>query len=46
MYVDNCFGFIILVIFEDVLNDESGEEEDKENLDERILSKFRFVLIF
>lgn len=46
LYVDNCFGFITLAIPEDALNDESGEEEDKENPDERISSKFGLAVIF
>lgn len=43
---------IVLVLLftaipEDALNDESGEEEDKENPDERISSKFGLIaLIF
>lgn len=40
------FRFITQAIPEDALNDESGEEEDKENPDERISSKFGLALIF
>lgn len=46
-----CMLTIVLVLLytaipEDALNDESGEEEDKENPDERISSKFGLALIF
>lgn len=35
-----CWFLLYTAIPEDALNDESGEEEDKENPDERISSKF------
>lgn len=46
-----CVLIIVLALLftaipEDALNDESGEEEDKENPDERISSKFGLPLIF
>lgn len=40
-------ALLLTAIPEDALNDESGEEEDKENPDERISSKFGLIaLIF
>lgn len=42
-----CWFLLLTAIPEDALNDESGEEEDKENPDERISSKFGLIaLIF